>query len=458
MASWKKVIVSGSDAILNQVTVGTSQVITSTNQLSTTKVTGSFTGSFFGDGTGITGITATGLNIPGTVTVITNEPFVVSGSAALQKITLSDVLTQITGSTDGGLTKSGSNALRLDTGSNHFTNGVRSKLSAVSYLAYNSTTGVFTFDSGSYGTFAAGAGLSSTNGVISAVAGQGISVTAPTNDAVNIDTGSIHFVTGSRKAVFETGRFVDSANIDFTVTSGVSVTGVIISGSIQVGHLNVSSSTIGATTVTLGQTTTSLIGLTNFISANISGSNITASGLLHGTNISAGSNITAASGYITAGTPAGAPNTSGAVQGTLGFFTSATLGSANVTNDMTVGGNLTVNGTTTFINTTNTYLKDQFLTLASGSTNLVDSGLLIASSSANVGNALYLEATSTGNFGRWAVAFNVSGSATSATPDSYVVTVSSSAAIPTGTPTWGNTNGFGNMHINSSDESIWIYS
>jgi hypothetical protein len=384
MASWKKVIVSGSDAVLNQLTVGTSQVITPTNQLSTTKITGSFTGSFFGDGTGITGITATGLNIPGTVTVITNEPFVVSGSAALQKITLANVTSQITGS---GLTKE---------------------------------------------------------------IGSG--------NTISINTGSAHFVTGSRKAVFEDGRFVDSANIDFTVTSGVSVTGVIRSGSIQVGHLNVSSSTIGTTIVTLGQTAASLIGLTNVYSINLSGSNITASGLLHGTNISAATSITTLSGYITAGSPAGAPNTPGAVQGALGYFTSATLGSANVTSDLTVGGNLTVNGTTTFINTTNTYLKDQFLTLASGSTSIVDSGLLIASSSANVGNALYLEATSTGNFGRWAVAYNVSGSATAVTPDSYVVTVSSSAAVPAGTPTWGNTNGFGNMYINSSDESIWIYS
>ena len=58
MASWKKVIVSGSDAILNQLNVGTNQVITTTTPLTSTKITGSFTGSFFGDGTGITGITA----------------------------------------------------------------------------------------------------------------------------------------------------------------------------------------------------------------------------------------------------------------------------------------------------------------------------------------------------------------------------------------------------------------
>jgi len=395
MASWKKVIVSGSDAILNQLNVGTNQVI-STSQ-TTTKITGSFTGSFIGDGTGITGITATGLNIPGTVTVITNEPFVVSGSAALQKITLADVTSQITGS---GLTK------------------------------------------------ASGAG-----------------------NTIMLDTASAHFVTGSRGAIFETGRFVDSAYIDFTVTSGVSVTGVIISGSIQNGHLANSSVTVGSTAISLGGTATTIAGLSSLTSVNITGSNISASTSLTGGTITAATNITstagnitAPNGYVRAGAPAGAPGTAGGVEGTYGHFNSltstgvATLDSANVTNNMTVGGNLTVNGTTTFINTTNTYLKDQFLTLASGSTTLVDSGLLIASSSANVGNAIYLESTSTGNYGRWAVAYNVSGSATSVTPDSYVVTVSSSTAAPSGTPTWGNTNGFGNMHINSSDESIWIYS
>ena len=55
MATWKKVIVSGSDAILNQLNVGTNQQI-STAQ-STTFLTGSFSGSFKGDGSALTGIT-----------------------------------------------------------------------------------------------------------------------------------------------------------------------------------------------------------------------------------------------------------------------------------------------------------------------------------------------------------------------------------------------------------------
>ena len=225
MASWKKVIVSGSDAVLNSSTVGVNQVINVSS--ATTKLSGSFTGSFIGDGTGITGITATGLNIPGTVTEITNQPFVVSGSAALQKISLSDILSQITGS---GLTKASGtgNTIMLNTSSAHFITGSRTLLNASAYLGYNNSTGVFTFDSGSYGTFAAGAGLGSTNGVLAVNAGQGISVTAPTSDAVNLDTGSTHFITGVDNLIFQSANFVDSAYIDFTTTAGTSGTAVII--------------------------------------------------------------------------------------------------------------------------------------------------------------------------------------------------------------------------------------
>lgn len=56
MAEWKKVIVSGSAAVLSQLNVGTNQQIT--NSQSTTFLTGSFTGSFFGNGSALTGLAA----------------------------------------------------------------------------------------------------------------------------------------------------------------------------------------------------------------------------------------------------------------------------------------------------------------------------------------------------------------------------------------------------------------
>jgi hypothetical protein len=440
MPSWKKVIVSGSDAVLNSSTVGVNQVI---NYLTiNNQIIRFIYWLIFGDGTGITGITATGLNIPGTVGEITNQPFVVSGSAALQKITLAEVLSQITGS---GLTKASGtgNTIMLSTASAHFITGSRTLFNASAYLGYNNSTGVFTFDSGSYGTFAAGDGLTSTNGVLAVGAGDGITVTA---NAISEDTSSAHFVTGSRKSIFETGRFVDSAYIDFTVTSGVSVTAVIASSSIQNGHLANSAITVGTTGISLGGTATTIAGISSLSATNITGSNISASATLTGTTVSAattvtaGTNliatagsVTAASGNIRAGSPAGAPGTPGAVEGVLGYFTSATVGTLGVTGNATISGDLTVNGTASFINSTNLYVKDQFILLNSGSTTLQDAGLVMAYSASGVGSAIYLDAV--GSYGRFGIAFNVSGTATAPTTDSYLVTVSSSAGS-----SWWNTN------------------
>ena len=56
MAEWKKVIVSGSAAVLSQLNVGTNQQITTSQ--ATTFLTGSFTGSFKGDGSNLTGLAA----------------------------------------------------------------------------------------------------------------------------------------------------------------------------------------------------------------------------------------------------------------------------------------------------------------------------------------------------------------------------------------------------------------
>ena len=53
MASWKKVVVSGSQAELNTLTVDSSvaaATITNASSVSATRLTGSFSGSFVGDG------------------------------------------------------------------------------------------------------------------------------------------------------------------------------------------------------------------------------------------------------------------------------------------------------------------------------------------------------------------------------------------------------------------------
>lgn len=401
MATWKKLIVSGSAAELLNVTasaglfstqlnVGTTQQIT-TNP-ATTFLSGSFSGSFTGN----------------------------------VNINLAD-LTQGNGIVAFTYDGNSAQTVALDTGSTHFTEGVREKLSATAYLGYNQSTGNFTFDSASYGTFAAGAGLTSTNGVLAVGAGTGITVNANDVQLKNAGSLSTNFLTkwdGTQlvNSVVSDNGTVVSSTLPLTVTGGIfatsAITGSAISGSGAVSGLTLSS----ATTVT------------------------------------AGSNVLAANGYIKAGTPPGAPDSPGAVEGLLGYFTSATIGTLGVSGDATISGDLTVAGTASFSNTTSLLIADKFALLASGSTSLTDGGIIIQNAAGGIGTAFYLEASSTGTYGRFAVTGSLHAGANSATPDEFMVTVKQAAGIPSAAPTFGSTgNGYGNMYIDSGNSDIYIY-
>jgi len=401
MATWKKLIVSGSAAELLNVTasaglfstqlnVGTTQQIT--NNPATTFLSGSFSGSFTGN----------------------------------VNINLAD-LTQGSGIVAFSYDGNSAQTVTLDTGSTHFTEGVRGKVSATAYLGYNTSTGNFTFDSGSYGTFAAGAGLTSTNGVLDVGAGTGITVNA--NDVQLKNAGSL------------TTNFLTKWDGTQLVNSVVSDNGTTV-------------------TSTLPLTVTGGI----FASGNITGSAISGSGAVSGltlasaTTVTAGSNVLAANGYIKAGSPVGAPDTPGAVEGLLGYFTSATVGTLGVSGNATITGDLTVAGTASFNNTTSLLIADKFVLLASGSTSLTDGGIIIQNTAGGIGTAFFVEASSTGTYGRFAVTGSLFAGASSATADEFMVTVKQAAGLPSAAPTYGDTgNGYGNMYINSSTSDIFIY-
>lgn len=403
MASWKKVIVSGSAAELLNITasaglfntslnVGTNQQITTSP--ATTFLSGSFSGSFTGN----------------------------------VNINLAD-LTQGNGIVAFSYDGNSAQTVTLDTGSTHFTEGVRSKLSSTAYLGYNTSTGNFTFDSASYGTFAAGAGLTSTNGVLAVGAGTGITVNA--NDVQLKNAGSL------------------SNNV---LTKWDSSNGQLVNSVVSDNGTTVSS--------TLPLTVTGDI----FATGNITGSNISGSGAVSGltlssaTTVIAGSNISAANGYIKAGTPPGAPDSPGAVEGLLGYFTSATIGTLGVSGNATITGDLTVAGTASFNNTTSLLVADKFVLLASGSTSLTDGGIIIQNAAGGIGTAFFVEATSTGAFGRFAVTGSLPAGANSATADEFMVTAKQAAGLPSAAPTFGDTgNGYGNIYVNSTTSDIFIY-
>jgi hypothetical protein len=129
-------------------------------------------------------------------------------------------------------------------------------------------------------------------------------------------------------------------------------------------------------------------------------------------------------------------------------------------NNLTVQGNITVNGTASFINTENVLVKDKFILIASGSSTLSDAGIIAAYNTNMTGSAFYLSAASTGTYGRWAVAYGVGESTISLTADEYINTTKINASNPNNAtpPTWGSsTNGLGNMWVNSTTSDIYIW-
>ena len=118
-------------------------------------------------------------------------------------------------------------------------------------------------------------------------------------------------------------------------------------------------------------------------------------------------------------------------------------------NNVTITGDLTVNGTTTTLNTNNLNVEDQFIYAASGSST-VDGGLLVQSgSTTGQGSAIYHDATDE----RWSVAKSVAADATTVTPLQYLVTAKLSGSNPTAGQ---GDYGVGEVWINTSTEEVFI--
>lgn len=404
MASWKKIILSGSSAnlaalsvdnlTLGQVVIGggnsnlsTTAINGTGNILATTgatgvSISGSFSGSFFGDGSNLTGITATVISANTTITdLATTDFFFVSSSTGIAKITYSNVVADL-----------------------------------------------------------AGAGLISGDGGDSLAVGAGTGITVNADDVQLKNAGSLtnnvltKWDSGNGQLV-NSGLTDDGTNLGIlrntSVTGWLSATGAITGSAVSASGLVEGNSVSAATTITAGFNISTTAG-----------------------------NVLIPSGYLSAGTPVGAPNSVGAVQGQLGFFNALTVtGGGSIGGNLTVTGDLTVAGTASFTNVDNLNIRDKFILINSGSSTLADSGWITQYNTAGSGSAFYLEAGSTGTYGRFAVAYDAIGASTALTADEFVVTAKSAAGIPSAAPTWGSTgNGFGNVYVNSSNGDIYMYS
>lgn len=401
MATWKKLIVSGSVAELASVSasvgvlVGTNQQIQPTQ--AETRLTGSFNGSFTGDGTGLTGVTATpSFPTTSTTNLTSTDKFFVNDDAGdatsgNKKFTYGNLLTDLAGS---GLSVEATDSLSVNSGSLQTFFNSSSYAGVSGDILINASTGVATIQANSVAL-----GTDTTGDYVATVSGSGAIVSSATSGEgstpnITLNTASTTFTSG-----------VVSALPAGTVSGSSLTTG---------GQGSVTLTTNGvAQVVDLGLETGDS---PQFVDLTLTG------------DITVGGQDIKSNGGSTVFTLNGA--------------------NATVAGNLTVSGDLSVVGNVTELQVANLNVEDQFALLASGS-GTTDAGIIAASGSINAGSALYHDITDN----RWAVAKSVASNATAVTPLEYVTTVKIDSGVPS-TQEYGR----GEMYINTGDDSIWIYS
>lgn len=436
MAQWKKVIVSGSsanladlqvDSLSSGVVTGASGNLTTTaingsgNILATTGATGvvlsgSFSGSYIGDGSGLTGVLAGSIEFAD----VLNKPTLVSGSSQID-------ITATTGYT------SFSSSFASDIATN--VSDISTNASDISALQTDSgsfstrVAALESFSSSLDNTFASDAELTAVSQSFeSTIANLSttISISGSTgSDSVDLKTDALTF-SGSHVTAAVTNNKVTYTLDNTTVSAGsygsateiptftVDAQGrLTAAGTANVSStLNISGSTSGNDAVSLISDALTFAG-SGGLTATVTDNTITFG--------------TAASGFVSASSFSSPSQ--GTVRATIngvqtdvdtGLQTTDTVQfvGLTVTANAIIQGDLTVQGTTTTLSTTNTAIKDKFVLLNSGSDNPDEGGIVIDEGS-GTGHAFIYDSGD----GRFGVNQSVSSTASTANSEAYVALV-----------------------------------
>jgi len=396
MATWKKVLVSGSSAALTTVTADSSVTVGNNvvgTNVTNTRLTGSFSGSFEGDGSKLTGVVAAFPSTPVT-DLIPTDNFYVETTAGNRSITLSALLADIAGNNLEADPAGGATTIKVSP-----TLGATNALTSVNSTVYN----------------------------------------IPAGQAA----GYIGFVG--------TASYAQTASLAITASYALNAGG---------GTLNISGSDNSTDSITLASEHLIFAGVANEINTSVANNTVTI-GLPD--NVTIAGDLAVNGGDITTTAASATVFNTNATAITIGGNTTTTT-----MQNLTLNGNLNVLGTTTTTTTQNLTVADRFILLGSSSLNSnIDGGIVVQNAYAvnngkatGSGYALFMDGANLTAAGapRWAVTSSLSELADEATPDEYMVTAKKASGAPTAAPTYGSASlGYGNIYVNSSDESIWIY-
>jgi trimeric autotransporter adhesin len=465
MATWKKVIVSGSTANLANVQVdgltsgqvviggGTAGNLTTTaingtgNIVATTGATvnmsGSFSGSFVGNGAGLTGVTATAIFPTSQVNNITStDKFFISQSGN-QYITYGDLLTDLAGT---NLAVEGTDSLTLAS---------QISVTGVTASFLGNLTGTASYATQATNAFTASYVL---NAISASYALNSTTATNANNVAVTDTTSG----TGPYYIMFADGTTgnraarVDSSTLTFNATTNtLTVTSSYANQATSAFTASYVQNATSASYVLNAVSASYALNATTAATASYVLNAVTASYVLNAVSASLAATVTSIANNVTNNTDNRVLTATGG--GTINgegnlTFDGTTL---TVTGNEVITGNLTVQGTASFQNTTNLEVADRFVLFASGSNTAGDGGIVIQQATQNVGELFAYE----NSVNRWGFTSSFNASSPSYTAAAFVTTTEVGTTAPPTAPIYGGaSNGLGNIYVRSTTEEIFIYS
>jgi hypothetical protein len=481
MATWKKVIVSGSAADLASLTLDTTLAVAEGGTGATTLTDG---GVLLGSGTGA--ITALGVLSDGQMIVGdgTTDPVAESGATLRTSIGVgtgdSPQFTDLT-LTGGDITLTGA-ATDIDV--------IDNNASALSIDA-SGKAGILEIDSTNSSEkvkMSGGLDVAGALNVVGALSGSTLTLATPlavaeggtgaatlTDKAVLISqdsgtdaigsvamaTNGVILVGGTSGPAVEAAADVAGTGLDAAVGDGTlainvaaaqtSVTSLINSGLTKIGtaadqeyikfdtsnevntHIN---NTERLSVTATGVDVTGALTVSTDLS--VSGGDITLTGAA--TDIDLIDNNASALSFDAAGKA-----------GILEIVTTNSGEGVKMAGDLTVEGNFVVNGDTTQANVANLLVEDRFILINSSSAASGDAGIVVGSGSAYSGSSFAWDDSTN----RWGTQHDtqLASDAATSTPEAYASLYVLSANTGSATYTVK-----GNIRVDDSDESIWIYS
>ena len=337
---------------------------------------GSFSGSYIGNGSGLTGISAT---------------------------SVANALTDGAGIIDFSYNGASAATVSVDSGS-LVGDGLTTSAGKILVQASGST-----IDIGSGGIRLNDSSITPVQ-ISSSIAGNGLSGGNGAPLAVNVDDSSIEINSDTLR---------------------------IKSDGVTNAMLQKSSLMVGSTGITLGNTGSALAGLTsvtstNYLGGTLAGTRLT--GSFTGSFTGDGSGITGIGQTLNINADSGTPGSVALLTQTASFSGTSnevetsvagqtvTIGlpsNVTITQDLTVGRNLSVAGTASFTHREDFDVADRFVRLASGSTSAGDGGIVVQQLSPTDGEAFVFDADVT----RWGFTSSFNPSTSVVTPDAFVSTV-----------------------------------